>query len=372
VTQRLSALTEPRNQFAIVLDGLVVSAPRTNGPIPGGEAQITGNFSQKEAQSLANQLKFGALPISFAEQTEQNISATLGGEQLQRGLLAGLIGLGLVVLYSLLQYRALGFVTVASLAIAGVVTYGMVVLLGWRQGYRLSLPGVTGLIVAIGITADSFIVYFERIRDEVRDGRGLQAAVEAAWLRARRTILISDGVSFLAAVVLWALALGGVKGFAFTLGLTTVVDVMVVFLFTHPTVALLARTRFFGSGHRLSGFDPAHLGRAVTYTGRGTARNQPRRGERRAATSADRSSGGPTRGGDATIDVDVTEEAFVGAGSGGSARSGTTIAERRAAADRARREALLAEPGGSGDDGGGSPDGGSVAAEDTGTTRRDA
>jgi preprotein translocase subunit SecD len=215
-------LQEPRNQFAIVLDGLVVSAPRSLQAITGGQAQITGDFTQKEAQGLANQLKFGALPISFVEQTEQNISATLGGEQLRRGLLAGLIGLGLVVLYSLLQYRALGLVTIASLSIAGVITYSLVVLLGWRQGYRLSLPGVAGLIVSIGITADSFIVFFERVRDEVRDGRTLLAATEAAWLRARRTILISDGVSLLAAVVLWLLALGGVKGFAFPP--TTLVD----------------------------------------------------------------------------------------------------------------------------------------------------
>jgi preprotein translocase subunit SecD len=231
-----------------------------------------------------------------------------------------------------------------------VITYGLVALLGWRQGYRLSLPGVAGLIVSIGITADSFIVYFERIRDEVRDGKGLGAAVEAAWLRARRTILISDGVSFLAAVVLWLLALGGVKGFAFTLGLTTVVDVLVVFLFTHPTVALLARTKFFGGGHKLSGFDAAHLGRAIVYTGRGTTRNQPRRGAR--PTAAARA------GSDATADVrsdrqiSVTEDAFVGAGAG-TTRTGTTIAERRAAAERARRESLFTESGGGGSDAGG-------------------
>lgn len=373
VTQRLTTLEAPRNQFAIVLDGLVVSAPRTNEAITGGQAQITGSFTQAQAQGLANQLKFGALPISFQEQTEQNISATLGGEQLQRGLLAGLIGLGLVVLYSLLQYRALGLVTVASLSIAGIITYGLVVLLGWRQGYRLSLPGVAGLIVSIGITADSFIVYFERIRDEVRDGRGLLPAVEAAWTRARRTILISDGVSFLAAIVLWVLAVGGVRGFAFTLGLTTLVDVMVVFLFTHPVVALLARTKFFGGGHRLSGFDAAHLGRAVTYTGRGSTRTQPRRGSRPAASGttaaaattatsgrisevadladAEVSASTPTRDARAeraTAAVGA-EAAFTGR-SPAPTRTGTTIAERRAAAQRAEREALLSEPGGGGTD----------------------
>ena len=176
------------------------------------------------------------------------------------------------MLYSLLQYRALGFVTVGSLVIAATITYGFVLLLGWREGFRLSLAGVTGLVVAIGITADSFIVYFERVRDEVREGRSLQAAVEAGWGRARRTILASDTVSFLAAVVLYILAIGSVRGFAFTLGLTTIVDVVVVFLFTKPVVTLLARTKFFGGGHKLSGFDAAHLGRSVAYAGRGRVR----------------------------------------------------------------------------------------------------
>jgi preprotein translocase subunit SecD len=273
VTERLAGLTGAQNQFAIVLDQVVISAPTTNERIPGGTAQISGNFTQTTATALADQLKFGALPVSFQTDTQQQISALLGGEQLQRGLLAGLIGLILVVIYSLLQYRALGLVTVFSLLIAGVVTYGLVVLLGWSQGFRLSLSGVAGLIVAIGITADSFIVYFERVRDEVRDGRPLKSAVEAAWLRARRTILISDAVSFLAAVVLYVLAVGNVRGFAFTLGLTTLVDVLVVFLFTKPAVSLMARTHFFGDGHRLSGFAPEQLGRvAPAYAGRGRTR----------------------------------------------------------------------------------------------------
>jgi preprotein translocase subunit SecD len=272
VTERLASLTGDQNRFAIVLDQLVVSAPTTNERIPTGEAQISGNFTQSTAKQLASQLKFGALPVSFQLNTEDQISALLGGEQLRRGLLAGLIGLILVVAYSLLQYRALGLVTIFSLVIAGAYTYGLVVLLGWSQGFRLSLPGVAGLIVAIGITADSFIVYFERVRDEVREGRPLVSAVEAAWKRARRTILVSDGVSFLAAVVLYFLAVGGVRGFAFTLGLTTLIDVVVVFLFTKPTVTLLARTRFFGGGHRLSGFAPEQLGRVSGYAGRGRVR----------------------------------------------------------------------------------------------------
>jgi preprotein translocase subunit SecD len=190
----------------------------------------------------------------------QEVSATLGGEQLTAGLVAGVIGLGLVVLYSLLYYRGLGLVTVASLAVAALITYGSVVLLGWQIGFRLSLAGVAGLIVAIGIIADSFIVFFERLRDEVRDGKPLRVAVETGWVRARRTILAADFVSLLAAVVLYVLSVGGVRGFAFTLGLTTLIDIAVVFLFTKPLVTLLARTKFFGGGHRLSGLDPSHLG----------------------------------------------------------------------------------------------------------------
>jgi preprotein translocase subunit SecD len=260
-TRRLSALTDPQNRFGIVLDGLVVSAPGlNNGPILGGSAQITGNFSQAEAKDLANVLKFGALPLTFDAGEVQEVSATLGGDQLKAGLIAGIIGLTLVVLYSLLYYRALGLVTVASLMVSSVITYGLVTLLGWQIGFRLSLAGIAGLIVAIGITADSFIVYFERIRDEVRDGKSLRVAVETGWNRARRTILAADFVSFLAAVVLYVLSVGGVRGFAFTLGLTTLVDILVVFMFTKPLMTLLARTTFFGQGHKWSGLDPDRLG----------------------------------------------------------------------------------------------------------------
>jgi preprotein translocase subunit SecD len=292
VTERLAALTGAQNQFAVVLDGLVVSAPQTNERIPTGQAQISGSFTQASANLLASQLKFGSLPVSFEVQTSDHISAVLGGQYLKSGLLAGLIGLILVVLYSLLQYRALGLVTIFSLGIAGAITFGTVSVLSWTQGFRLSLAGVTGLIVAIGITADSFIVYFERVRDEVREGRPLNSAVEAAWKRARRTILISDAVSFLAAVVLYVLAAGSVKGFAFTLGLTTLIDVLVVFMFTKPTVTLLSRTEFFGGGHRFSGFSPEQLGRtnAPSYAGRGRVRSPERQSiaARRAAELAER------------------------------------------------------------------------------------
>jgi preprotein translocase subunit SecD len=266
VTTRLSGLPGAQNQFAIVLDGAVISAPQTRAVITDGKPQITGSFDQDTSKALADQLKFGALPLSFTVQSQDTISATLGSTQLQSGLIAGLIGLILVVLYSLVQYRLLGLVTVASLAVAAVITYFLITLLSWREDYRLSLAGVAGLIVAIGITADSFIVYFERVRDELRDGRGLVSAVESGWRRAIRTIIASDTVNFLAAAVLFILAVGNVRGFALTLGLTTLVDLLVVALFTHPTLQLLARTKFFGDGHKLSGLDPRALG--AVYRGR--------------------------------------------------------------------------------------------------------
>ncbi|WP_138419196.1 protein translocase subunit SecD [Sinomonas gamaensis] len=281
VTQRLNGFyvaaggdsgNDPRSQFAIVLDDKVLSAPRALAVITDGRPQITGNFTQASAQTLSDQLRFGALPISFDIQSEEQISATLGTQQLQMGLLAGLIGLLLVVVYSLFQYRALGFVTIASLVVAGLLTYLSITLLGWMQNYRLSLAGVAGLIVAIGQTADSFIVYFERIRDELREGRGLVSAVENGWRRAKRTVLASKAVNLLAAVVLYFVAVGNVRGFAFTLGLTAIADLLVVFMFTHPTLQLIARTKFFGEGHRFSGLDPVQLGAVPLYRGAGRLR----------------------------------------------------------------------------------------------------
>lgn len=268
-TERLLSLESPRDQFAIVLDGLVISAPQVNSVIPNGKAEISGTFSTAEANTLARQLNFGSLPLTFDVRSEEQISATLGEEQLQRGLLAGLIGLALVALYSLAQYRFLGTVTIASLLVAAALAYLSITTLSWTQGYRLSLPGVAALIVAIGITADSFIVYFERIKDELREGRTLEAAVATGWSRAKRTILASDAVSFLAAIVLYFLAVGGVRGFAFTLGLTTLIDLVVVFLFTHPVMLLLSKRPFFADGHRLSGLDPELLGARRRYVGRG-------------------------------------------------------------------------------------------------------
>jgi preprotein translocase subunit SecD len=259
-TRTLASRTDPQNRFAIVLDGVTISAPSVNSAIPGGRAEISGNFNQQSATQLSNVLKYGALPLTFDVSEVSNVSATLGGEQLRAGIIAGIVGLALVVIYSFLYYRGLGIVVVASLAIAAVITYQAMVLLGGSVGFALNLAGIAGAIVAIGITADSFVIYFERIRDEVREGRSLRTAVETGWRRARQTVLIADGVSMLSALVLFVLAIGSVKGFAFTLGLTTLIDVLVVFTFTKPLLTLLARTKFFGGGHRLSGLDPAHLG----------------------------------------------------------------------------------------------------------------
>lgn len=266
ISTRMFGAQEPLNQFAFVLDGKVLSAPAMQAQILDGRPSITGGFTEDSAKSLADQLKFGALPIGFSVQSQETISATLGSAQLAGGLLAGLIGLVFVVIYSLLQYRLLALVTVSSLIVAALLTYLALSYLSWRQGYRLSLAGVAGIIVAIGITADSFIVYFERVRDELRDGKTLESAVDAGWKRAFRTILASDGINFMGALILFLLAIGNVRGFAFTLGLTTLIDILVVALFTHPMLVLLARTQFFAGGHPLSGLDPRRLG--AVYRGR--------------------------------------------------------------------------------------------------------
>ncbi|MFF9174914.1 protein translocase subunit SecD [Streptomyces sp. NPDC014793] len=260
ITGALAKNQSPQNEFGIVLDGEVVSSPYVQSAITGGQAEISGSFTQDEAQSLANMLSYGALPLSFSEDTVTTVTAALGGEQLRAGLIAGAIGLALVVIYLIAYYRGLSLVAMASLLVSAILTYVIMALLGPAIGFALNLPAVCGAIVAIGITADSFIVYFERIRDEIREGRSLRPAVERAWPRARRTILVSDFVSFLAAAVLFIVTVGKVQGFAFTLGLTTVLDVVVVFLFTKPLMTLLARRRFFADGHKWSGLDPKSLG----------------------------------------------------------------------------------------------------------------
>lgn len=263
---KLSALPDcgsgvsPCNAFAIVLDGVVVSAPRFNEPILGGQAQIEGNFTAQEANDLANVLKYGALPVTLDPVDITSVSPTVGNDQLRAGIIAGLLGLVLVMIYLMIYYRALGIVAVISLIIAGAVTYLMIVVFSKTIGLTLTLAGVAGAIVAIGITADSFIVYFERIRDEIREGRSLRQACESGWVRARRTLLAADFVSLLAAVVLYLLSVGSVRGFAFVLGLTTIVDILMAFWFTHPLVVLIGRTGWMQKGSRWTGLDADRVG----------------------------------------------------------------------------------------------------------------
>ena len=310
--------TPDRNHFAVVLDGTVITAPSMNAIISDGRAQISGSFTAKSASALANQLSFGSLPLNFEVQSEQRISATLGSDHLEKGLLAGLIGLLLVIVYLIWQYRGLAIISGGSLVVAAGATYLVITLLSGGIGYRLSLAGVAGLIMAVGVTADSFIVYFERVRDEVRDGRPLQAAVDEGWDRAKRTIIVSDMVNIVAAVVLYLLAVGGVQGFAFTLGVTTVIDLFVIFMFTHPMMELFIATRFFGEGHPLSGLDPEHLGAksGLVYAGRGRVVS------RGSLDSSDSSSASPK-----------------------GSEAGTSIAARRRQERLARQEALKAEGG---------------------------
>lgn len=263
------------NRFAIVLDGNVVSAPGIESPIEDGSAQISGSFTKSSATTLANQLQFGALPLNFEVQSEQQVSATLGSDQLRYGIWAGVLGLILVTLYLTWQYRGLAIIAVGSLVSAGGILYLVLSLLSWSMGYRLSLAGVAGVVISIGMIADSFIIYFERIRDEVRDGRPLREAIEEGWERAKRTILTSKMVNILAATVLYFLSVGGVQGFAFTLGVTTAIDLFIIFMFTHPMMSLLVKVPFFGKGHKLSGLDPENLGAQINtyrYTGAGKIR----------------------------------------------------------------------------------------------------
>jgi preprotein translocase subunit SecD len=264
------------DEIGIVLDGDVQSSPETNGALTSGSFEITGpqpnGFTQAEAAQLANVLKYGALPLTFTLANETSVSPQVGHASLDAGLLAGILGLLLVVIYLFYYYRGLGIVSVSSLLIAALLAYFSVVILSKYQNFTMSLSAIAGLVVAIGITADSFIVYFERLRDEVRDGKSLRPAVEAGWKRARRTILVSDTVSFLAAVLLYHFATSDVQGFAYTLGLTTIIDVVVVFLFTKPMVTLLAGTKFFSSGSKWSGLDPERLGAKSPWRGSGARR----------------------------------------------------------------------------------------------------
>ena len=269
-----SQLVDTNRQFAIVLDGQVLSDPEMRAVIYDGKSQITGDFTEEEATNLANSLKFGALPIAFDKDvTTEDVGPSLAGDQLTAGLTAGGIGLGLVMLYCLLYYRGLGMVVVGSLFVAAGVTYAMVMLLSEAAGFTLTLPGIAGLIIAVGITADSFVIYFERIRDEMREGKSMRVAVETGWARARVTRIAANTVSMLSAVVLYIFATGAVKGFGFALGLSTLIDLAVLFWFTKPLVSWLAQYKMFNSGHRLSGLSRETLGldappaRAATTAG---------------------------------------------------------------------------------------------------------
>jgi preprotein translocase subunit SecD len=255
------ALFNNGGQFAIVLDGTVISYAGFNEPILDGNAQISGDFSEEEAKSLATSLKFGALPVSFQEDpSTETIGPSLAGNQLQAGLYAGAFGLALVMIYCLIYYRGLGIVVLASLAVAAVITYLMVLLLSEAAGFTLTLPGIAGLIIGVGVTADSFIIFFERIRDEMREGKSMRVAVETGWARARKTRVAANVVSLLSATVLYFFATGVVKGFGFALGLSTAIDLAVLFWFTKHLVSWLAKFRFFNGGGALSGLSAGTLG----------------------------------------------------------------------------------------------------------------
>ena len=291
----LSALPEcgsgatPCNAFAIVLDGVVVSAPRFNEPIIGGQAQIEGDFNAQEARDLANVLKYGALPVTLDPVDITTVSATVGGDQLRAGIIAGLVGFALVSLYLLFYYRVLGVVAVLSLIVAGGLLYLTFVILSKSIGLTLTLSGVAGAIIGIGITADSFIIYFERIRDEMREGRSLRQACDSGWVRARRTLLAADFVTLLAAVVLYFLSVGSVRGFAFTLGLTTVLDIVMAFWFTRPLTVLLGRTKWMQSGSKWTGLDPDRLGAVSAVDSLAGNSRYERRDRYRQSRATDRS-----------------------------------------------------------------------------------
>lgn len=257
------AFVNTQKQFAVVLDGQVLTYPTMNGIITDGRSQIEGNFTEVTALDLANSLKFGALPVAFKVGSTEEIGPSLAGNQLQAGVLAGAIGLALVMLYCLFYYRGLGLVVVSSLFVAAGITYALVLLLSKTAGFTLTLPGIAGLIIAVGVTADSFVIFFERIRDEMREGKSMRVAVETGWARARVTRVAANTVQILSAVVLYIFATGAVKGFGFALGLTTLIDLAVLFWFTKPMVSWLAQFKAFNSGHKLSGLSKETLGMDV-------------------------------------------------------------------------------------------------------------
>lgn len=250
-------------RVAVVLDNQIVSSPEIQGVLTG-DSQITGNFDNSTANKLASQLRYGALPVTFVPQTQQNVTATLGDSQLRAGLLAAGIGMLLVIIYSFFYYRLLGSVIFLSLVLSALLVFGALVVLGRQIGFTLTLAGIAGFIVSLGVAADSFVIYFERLKDEIRDGRSPRSAVPRAWARARRTIISANAISIMAAVVLYVVSVGTVKGFAFALGLATILDLVVVFLFRHPIMTMFANTKAFLSP-KVSG-----LGRVLERDSTGT------------------------------------------------------------------------------------------------------
>jgi preprotein translocase subunit SecD len=230
-----------QKQIAIVLDGIVKSAPTIQTAHFNGSAQITGSFSQHQAQDLALVLRYGALPVQLTPESIQEVSATLGKDSLHAGIIAGILGLVLVMLYMILYYRALGVVVILGLGVSAMLLWSIIS----AVGTVLTLAGVTGIIVSIGVTVDSYVVYFERLKDEMRAGKTVRSSVDRGFTRAYRTILAADFVSFCAAAILYVLAIGSVRGFAFFLGLSTLLDVFTAYFFTRPMVTMLGRNRLF-------------------------------------------------------------------------------------------------------------------------------
>ena len=244
-----------RGQMAIELDGEVVSAPEVNAPSFNGEVSITGNFSESEAKELAKILKFGAVPVRMEPQSVETVSATLGKDSLRAAIISGLLGLLLVVIFMVLYYRSFALIMVGGLALSGAIQWSVISILSKTQGLALTLAGVAGIIVSIGITVDSFVVLFERVKDELRHGRSLRVSTTRGVAAGWRTTLAANVVSLLGAFVLWYLTVGAVRGFAFFLGLATLCDLVILWFFTRPAVLLIGRSK--EHGHRLFGVDVA-------------------------------------------------------------------------------------------------------------------
>ena len=237
--------TCPTGQIAIVLDGEVISAPVVQQAVfTGGTVQISGSFTEAEARDLAKILEFGAVPVKFSVATVQTVSPTLGKDSLRAAVISGLVGVLLVMLFFFFYYRLLTIVVISGLAISGSLLWSVISYLSKTNGLALTLSGVAGIVVSIGVTVDSYVVFFERLKDELVSGKTMRGAAQRSFTSAWRTILAADTVSFIGAIILWQLTVGSVRGFAFFLGLSTLIDVFVAYLFTRPAILLLARSKF--------------------------------------------------------------------------------------------------------------------------------